>query len=156
VLASLAGPARLRDGARLEGGEDVREAKTVVGDAVLPRKSHALIDEAPHPGCQPPTNAARRRVQTRPTASAVLGGAVRDTPYPEPGKPMATLGHGLPRIVCVCLGSARQLAGLNVVRRLPLRSLMEWAVVLFPVLSAAAGYLLHGVHVQDIARAFAK
>jgi len=38
----------------------------------------------------------------------------------------------------------------------PLRSLMEWAVVLFPVLSAAAGYLLDGVHVQDIARAFAK
>jgi hypothetical protein len=31
---------------------------------------------------------------------------------------------------------------------------MEWAVVLFPVLSAAAGYLLDGVHVQDIARAF--
>src|SRR5712691_5643751 len=58
--------------------------------------------------------------------------------YPEPGNPMATLGRGLPRIVCVCLGSARQLAGLNVVRRLPLQSLMEWAVVLFPVLSAAA------------------
>jgi len=33
---------------------------------------------------------------------------------------------------------------------------MEWAVVLFPVLNAAAGYLLEGVHVQDIARAFAK
>jgi len=38
----------------------------------------------------------------------------------------------------------------------PLRSLMEWAVVLFPVLSAPAGYLLDGAHVQDIARAFAK
>jgi hypothetical protein len=38
----------------------------------------------------------------------------------------------------------------------PLRCLMEWAVVLFPVLSAAAGYLLDGAHVQDIARAFAK
>ena len=38
----------------------------------------------------------------------------------------------------------------------PLRSLMEWAVVLFPVLSAAAGYLLDGVDLQDIARAFAK
>jgi hypothetical protein len=44
-----------------------------------------------------------------------------------------------------------------VVRRLlSLWSLMEWAVVFFPVLSAAAGYLLDGVHVQDIARAFAK
>src|SRR5260370_3716541 len=32
---------------------------------------------------------------------------------------MATLGRGLPRIVCVRLGSARQLAGLNVVRPLP-------------------------------------
>jgi hypothetical protein len=43
----------------------------------------------------------------------------------------------------------------------PFQSLMEWApdgvaVVLFPVLSAAAGYLLDGAHVQDIARAFAK
>ena len=57
--------------ALLEGGEEVRETKTVVGDAVLPRKSHALIDEAPHPGFQPLTNAARRRVQTRPTAAAV-------------------------------------------------------------------------------------
>ena len=34
----------------------------------------------------------------------------------------------------------------------PLRSLMEWAVVL----SAPAGYLRDSVHVQDIARAFAK
>ena len=33
---------------------------------------------------------------------------------------------------------------------------MEWAVVLFPVLSGPAGYLLDGAHVQDIARAFAK
>jgi hypothetical protein len=33
---------------------------------------------------------------------------------------------------------------------------MEWAVVLFPVLRAAAGYLLEAVHVQDIARAFAR
>ena len=81
---------------------------------------------------------------------------IRDTPHPEPGKPMATLGRGLPRIACVRFGSARQLADLNVVRPLPLRSLMEWAVVLFPVLNAAAGYLLEGVHVQDIARAFAK
>ena len=38
----------------------------------------------------------------------------------------------------------------------PFRSLMESAVVLFPVLSAAAGYLLAGAHAQDIARAFAK
>ena len=74
-----------RDGARLEGVEEVRETKIVVGDAVLPRKSHAHIDEAAHPGFQPPTNAARRRVQTRPTASAVLGGAVRDTPRPGGG-----------------------------------------------------------------------
>ncbi len=85
------------------------------------------------------------------------GGAVRDTPHPEPGNPMATLGRRLPRIVCVRLGSARQLVELKVVRRLlSLWPLMEWAVVFFPVLSAAAGYLLDGVHVQDIARAFAK
>jgi len=50
------------------------ETKTVAGEAVLPRKSHALIDEAAHPGFQPPTSAARRRVQTRRTASALLGG----------------------------------------------------------------------------------
>src|SRR5713226_3009216 len=104
---------------RLEGVEEVRETKIVVGDAVLPRKSHAHIDEAAHPGFQPPTHAARRRVQTRPTASAVLGGAVRYTPHPEPGNLMATLGRGLPRIVCVRLGSARQFSGLNVVRPLP-------------------------------------
>src|SRR6266851_7622345 len=74
---------------RLEGVEEVRETKIVVGDAVLPRKSHAHIDEAGHPGFQPPTTAARRRVQTRPTASAVLGGASgirhipnRVTPWP--------------------------------------------------------------------------
>ena len=70
---------------------------------------------------------------------------------------MATLGRRLLRIVCVRLGSARQLVELKVVRRLlSLWSLTEWAVVFFPVLSAAAGYLLDGVHVQDIARAFAK
>jgi hypothetical protein len=58
------------------------------------------------------------------------GGSVRDTPHPEPGNPMATLGRRLPRIVCVRLGSARQLVELKVVRRLPsLWSLMEWAVV---------------------------
>jgi hypothetical protein len=92
-----------------------------------------------------------------PTRFRSSGGVIRDTLHPEPGSPIATLGRGLPRIRCVRLGSARQLAGLNVVRRLPLRSLMEWAVVLFPVLSAAAaGYLLDGAHVQDIARAFAK
>jgi len=33
---------------------------------------------------------------------------------------------------------------------------MEWAAVFFLVLSAAADYLLDGLHVQDIARAFAK
>ncbi len=119
MRAPTGGGVCTRDGARLEGGEEVRETKIVVGDAVLPRKSHAHIDEAAHPGFQPPTHAARRRVQTRPTASAVLGGAVRDTPHPEPGNLMATLGRGLPRIVCVRLGSARQFSGLNVVRPLP-------------------------------------
>jgi hypothetical protein len=33
---------------------------------------------------------------------------------------------------------------------------MKWAVVLLPVLSAAAGYLLDAVHVEDIARAVAQ
>src|SRR6266446_4380293 len=79
----------------------------------------AALNWRDHPGFQPPTTAARCRVQTRPTASAVLGGAVRDTPHPEPGNLMADLGRGLPRIVCVRLGSARQFSGLNVVRPLP-------------------------------------
>jgi hypothetical protein len=57
-------------------------------------------------------------------------GRIRDTPHPEPGNPMATLGRRMPRIVCVRLGSARQLVELKVVRRLPsLWYSMEWAVV---------------------------
>ena len=71
------------------------------------------------------------------------GGSVRDTLHPEPGNPMATLGRRVPRIVCVRLGSARHFVELKLVRRLP-------------SLSAAARYLLDGVHVQDIALAFAK
>ena len=54
---------------------------------------------------------------------------------------MATLGRRVPRIVCVRL--ARHFVELKVVRRLP-------------SLSAAVSYLLDGVHVQDIALAFAK
>src|SRR6266849_10775130 len=107
---------------------------------------------------------ASRRRPTRPDAGCnptnscrSSGGSVRDTPHPEPGNPMATLGRRLPRIVCVRLGSTRHFVELKVVRRLlSLWPLMEWAVVFFPVLSAAAGYLRDGVHVQEIARAFAK
>ena len=116
----------------------------------------ARLDEAAHPGFQPPTNVARRRVQPDQQLPQFGTQPSGYTPRPEPGSPMATFGGGLPRIVCVRLGSARQLAGLSVVRGLPSGPLMEWAVVLFPVLSAAAGYLLDSVHVQDIARAFAK
>ena len=85
------------------------------------------------------------------------GGAVRDTPHPEPGNPMATLGRRLPRIVCVRLGSARHFVELKVVRRLPSTLVPDGVGSrVFPGLSATAGYLLDGVHVQDIARAFAK
>src|SRR5258705_9606869 len=103
MRAPTGGGVCTRDGARLEGGEEVGETKIAVGDAVLPRKSHAHIDEAAHPGLQPPTTAARRRAQTRPTASPALRRAVTDTPHPEPGTPLSTLARGLPRIVFVRL-----------------------------------------------------
>jgi hypothetical protein len=64
MRAPTGGGVCTRDAARLEGGEEVRETKIVVGDAILPRKSHVHIDEAGHPGLQPPATAARRRVQT--------------------------------------------------------------------------------------------
>src|SRR5216683_6489772 len=93
---------------------------------------------------------ASRRRPTRPDAGCnptnscrSSGGAVRDTPHPEPGNPMATLGRRLPRIVCVRLGSARHFVELKVVRRLPLTLVPDGVGSrVFPGLSATAGYLL--------------
>ncbi len=76
MRAPTGGGVCTRDGARLEGGEEVRETKIVVGDAVLPRNSHAHIDEAaqsrlpaadhrgPTPGANP-TNSFRSSGRSR-------------------------------------------------------------------------------------------